>query len=60
MVKKLNLKNCKTAIRCIRDGVDFNLDLGRNKFIMFVGGILSKLEEGQQFVFIKERGWVGI
>jgi hypothetical protein len=59
-VKQLKPKNCKTAIKCIQKGIDFNLQVSPNRFIMFVGGILSKIEDGQQFVYIRERGWVGI
>ena len=59
-IKQLTNENSGNAIKCIREGIDFNLRVNDKEYIMFVGGILSKLVNGQQFVFIKERGWVGI
>ena len=59
-MKQLTNKTSGNAIECIRKGIDFNLRVNDHEFIMFVGGILSKLVNGQQFVFIRERGWVGI
>jgi hypothetical protein len=59
-IKTLSRKQASTALNCIRDGIDFNLDMGHGVFIMFVGGNLSKLVGDEQFVYIRERGWVGI
>ncbi len=59
-IKQLTSKTSGNAIKCIREGIDFNLRVNDKECIMFVGGILSKLVNDQQFVFIKERGWVGI
>jgi len=59
-IKQLTNKTSGNAIKCIREGIDFNLRVSDKEYIMFVGGILSKLIDGKQFVFIKERGWVGI
>jgi len=59
-IKKLSKNNAGSAIECIRKGIDFNMKISNQEFIMFVGGILSKIKDGQQFFYIRERGWVGI
>lgn len=59
-IKQLTKKNQGLAIDMIRKGIDFNLRLSDKEIIMFVGGILSKLIDGEQYIFIRERGWVGI
>lgn len=57
---RLTKKSGNKALICIEKGIDFNLDMGHGVFIMFIGGVLSKLVGEQHFVFIRERGWVGI
>lgn len=56
-MRKINIKRASEASEYIRKGIDFNLNLGNNKFIMFVGGILSKLENGRQYFAINGK-WI--
>jgi hypothetical protein len=50
--KKENLK----ALDCIKEGINFNMKT-KNGFIYMVGGILSKLEGENHFIYIKDK-WV--
>jgi len=59
-IQNLNKKQGATALKYIKAGIDFNLDMGNKTFIMYVGDILSKLINDQQFFYINGRGWVGI
>lgn len=59
-IKQLTAKNSKTALKCIEQGIDFNLNMGRGVYITYMGGLLSKLDKEQQFIYINGRGWVGI
>jgi hypothetical protein len=45
-IKRLNKGNASTAIMCIREGIDFSLNMGDGVHIQFVGGILTKLIDG--------------
>ena len=44
----------------VQKGIDCNWQVSEKKFIMYVGGILSKLENTTQFFYLRGRGWVGI
>lgn len=57
-METIKKKKYRTAIECIEQGKDFNLILGNGRFVYMVGGILSKVEDGKHFVFIKDKGWV--
>jgi hypothetical protein len=59
MEKVRHTKNGRVFLNCVSAGIHCNWQRGENDFLMFTG-ILSKLKDGVQYVYIRERGWVAI
>jgi hypothetical protein len=50
------IKNSALALKLIKENKEFNLKTSFG-YVYFVGGILSKLEGGRQYISINEK-WV--
>jgi hypothetical protein len=58
MKEEIKEANSKNVLKCVREGTNFNFKTPRG-FIYMVGGILSKLEDGNQYICINKK-WVKV
>lgn len=45
------------VVKCIREDIDFKLTT-KNAIISFMGGILSKLQDGKLYIYNQGKGWL--